>query len=230
MPLRFLADGTESFTAKEVNQEHLGNVIGALSTEMRNTIFGAPCIHCFSAVPREGCNLICRQYIRTAYQQCGVIAVELFQRPFGKAFGHSGAFLCPIPSGGSGISFGVVISLPEVFLHILFSDSIAPCLFPGILARHSSALQQVACCGFADPAEPIEPVFIDDIRDLIPVDPFIHFLTPQGKYFGCKCCPSVYVLPHKERTLIFSLFSLQKSSCAYARYLYPGSNPNPFPG
>ncbi len=68
MLLRFLADGTESFAAKEVDQEHLGDVIGALSAEMRNTIFGAPSICGFSTVPREGCDLICRQHIRAAYQ------------------------------------------------------------------------------------------------------------------------------------------------------------------
>ncbi len=82
MPLRFLADGTESFTAKEVNQEHLGNVIGALSAEMRNTIFGAPSIHCFSAVPREGCDLICGQHIWTAYQKCGVIKDDVLEYVF----------------------------------------------------------------------------------------------------------------------------------------------------
>lgn len=148
---------------------------------------------------------------------CGVFSASLQ-----KGFLAFWCFSLPIPSGGGGIIFGMLTAFPKVLLHTLFSDGIAPCLFPGILAGHGSALQQVACCGFTDLAKPIEPVFIDDIWNLIPVDPFMHFLTPQGKYFGCKCCPSVYVLPHKERTLIFSLFSLQKSSCAYARYLLSG--------
>ncbi len=117
---------------------------------------------------------------------CGAFSASLR-----KGFWAFRCFSLPIPSGGGGIIFGMLTAFPKVLLHILFSDGIAPCLFPGILAGHGSALQQVACCGFTDPAKPIEPVFIDDIWNLIPVDPFIHFLTPQGKYFGCKCCPLV---------------------------------------
>ena len=67
MPLCFLADGAESFTAEEVNQECFGYVIRAFSEEMRHTVFDAPLVYGFSAVTCEGYNFICGQYIRGVY-------------------------------------------------------------------------------------------------------------------------------------------------------------------
>ena len=216
MPLCFLADVAESFAAEEVNQECFGYVIRAFSEEMRHTICVAPLVDGNSGITGKLNNFVGRQYIRIIHKQRCIVAMEFFKSLSGELFWHTGAFasLGPVPASGGGIIFGMVTALSEVLLHILFSDGIAACLFPGIMARHGSTLQQIACCGFADMADTIELVFIDDIGNLIPVDPFIHSLTPQGKYFGCLRC-SLRRFLSEFLTLVlcchFSPFSLLKA-------------------
>ena len=190
MPLCFLADIAESFTAEEVNQECFWYVIRAFSEEMRHTIFGAPLVDGKSGITGKLNNFVSGQYIRIIHKQRCIVAVEFCKSLGGELFGHTSAFASfgSIPASGGGIIFWMVTAFPEVLLHILFSDGIAACLFSGIMARYGSTLQKVACGGFADMADTIELVFIDDIGNLIPVDPFIHFLTPQGNYFGCLRC------------------------------------------
>lgn len=187
MPLCFLADVAESFTAEEVDQECFWYVISAFSEEMRHTIFVAPLVDGNSGITGKLNNFVGGEYIRIIHKQRCIVAMEFSKSFGGELFWHTDAFasLGSIPASGGGIIFWMVTAFPEVLLHILFSDGIAACLFPGIMARHGSALQQIACCGFADMADTIELVFGHNIGDLVPVNPFIHFLTPQGKYFGC---------------------------------------------
>ena len=216
MPLCFLADVAESFTAEEVNQECFWYVIRAFSEEMRHTIFDAPLVDGNSGITGKLNNFVSGQYIRTIHKQRCIVAVEFSKSLGGELFWHTGAFasLGPIPAGGGGIIFGMVTALPKVLLHILFSDGIAACLFPSIMTRHGSTLQQIACCGFADMADTIELVFAHNIGDMVPVNPFIHSLTPQGKYFGCLRC-SLRRFLSEFLTLIlcchFSPFSLLKA-------------------
>ncbi len=190
MPLRFIADCTEAFTAEKVDEEDFRYIIGAVAVKMRHTVFTAPLVDGNSAITGKLNNFAGGQYIWIIHKQRCIVAMEFSKSFGGELFWHTGAFasLCPVPAGSGGIIFGMVTALPEVLLHILFSDGITACLFPGIMARHGSALQQISCCGFADMADAIELVFTDSVGDLVPVNPFIHSLTPQGNYFGCLRC------------------------------------------
>ena len=185
MPFGFVAHRAEFLVAEEVNQIGFRYVIGAVTDEMRHTVFAAPLVYGGFAVAGERYDFIGRHHIGAADKQRCIVAVKPVQSFRRQLSRHTDALvsLCPIPAGGSRIVLRVHPTLMEIVLHILFTDLIAACPFARIPAGDLAALQKISGGGFADMADLIELFFCDKVRNLIPIDPFIHGQNTSGFIF-----------------------------------------------
>lgn len=70
MPLRFIADCTEAFTAEKVDEEDFRYIIGAVAVKMRHTVFTAPLVDGNSAITGKLNNFVGGQYVWIIHKQC----------------------------------------------------------------------------------------------------------------------------------------------------------------
>ena len=162
MPFRFAAYHAECLAAEEVNQTGFRYVIGAVTDKMGHMVFTAPLIYGGFAVASECHDFIGSHHIRTASSAywCSCRALSHTSRGMWNS------------APGTSRAYGDIPAHPLFG----FDSSVSVCLYSG---RGPCRFAEDSERCFSDMADMIELFFCDNIRDMVPIDPFIHSQTPQ---------------------------------------------------